>query len=158
MVKVRVYELAKDLNMTNRALLNKMKELKIEVKSHMSSLENSDIMSIKKSLSGKKKEKNDVQVKPSVIRRRKHSHEEDFDNDESADDRAVNIIEEVPDKIESVQTESAQAEEVPTVPTQEVLDERSDELETELTSEPETAPLETAAIQQIGRASCRERV
>ena len=37
MAKVRVYELAKDLNMTNKALLNKMKELKIEVKSHMRS-------------------------------------------------------------------------------------------------------------------------
>jgi translation initiation factor IF-2 len=53
MTKVRVYELAKDLNMTNRALLNKMKELKIEVKSHMSSLEDSDIRAIKRGLFGK---------------------------------------------------------------------------------------------------------
>ena len=43
MAKVRVYELAKDLNMTNKQLLNKMKELKIQVKSHMSSLEDSAI-------------------------------------------------------------------------------------------------------------------
>ena len=71
MAKVRVYELAKDLNMTNRALLNKMKELKIEVKSHMSSLEDSDVLAIRNSVSGKTKQNTDVKVKPSVIRRRK---------------------------------------------------------------------------------------
>ena len=53
MANIRVYELAKDLNMTNKALLNKMKELKIEVKSHMSSLKDSDISKIKKKCLGK---------------------------------------------------------------------------------------------------------
>ena len=76
MVKIRVYELAKDLNMTNRALLNKMKELKIEVKSHMSALEDSDVSAIKRSLFGKAKRKKDVKVKPSVIRRRRQDSEE----------------------------------------------------------------------------------
>jgi translation initiation factor IF-2 len=81
MAKIRVYELAKDLNMTNKALLNKMKELKIEVKSHMSSLENSDIGKIKKNLLGKKKKKSDAKIKPSVIRRRKPSAEEIVDSE-----------------------------------------------------------------------------
>ena len=76
MAKVRVYELAKDLNMTNRALLNKMKELKIDVKSHMSSLENSAVSAIKRSLLGKEKRKTDVKIKPSVIRRRRQKVEE----------------------------------------------------------------------------------
>ncbi len=76
MVKIRVYELAKDLNMSNRALLNKMKELKIEVKSHMSSLEDSDVSAIKKGLFGKAKRKKDVKVKSSVIRRRRKDSEE----------------------------------------------------------------------------------
>jgi translation initiation factor IF-2 len=71
MAKVRVYELAKDLNMTNKQLLDKMKELKIEVKSHMSSLEDSAIRTIKSSLFGSKKKQSDVKVRPSVIRRRK---------------------------------------------------------------------------------------
>ena len=70
MAKVRVYELAKDLNMTNKQLLNKMKELKIEVKSHMSSLEDSTVTAIKREIFGKKKQKS-VKVRPSVIRRRK---------------------------------------------------------------------------------------
>ena len=76
MVKIRVYELAKDLNMSNRALLNKMKELKIEVKSHMSALEDSDVSAIKRSLFGKAKRKKDVKIKPSVIRRRRQDSEE----------------------------------------------------------------------------------
>ena len=62
MAKIRVYELAKDLKMTNKALLSKMKELKIEVKSHMSSLQDSDISKIKKKCLGKaKKKKRDVE-------------------------------------------------------------------------------------------------
>ena len=71
MAKVRVYELAKDLNMTNRALLNKIRDLDIDVKSHMSSLEDSAVKEIKNSLFGKARQKNDLKVKPSVIRRRK---------------------------------------------------------------------------------------
>jgi len=94
MAKVRVYELAKDLNMTNRALLNKMKELKIEVKSHMSSLEDGDISVIKKSLFGKKK-KNGVKIKPSVIRRRKQKVEE-IAEPASEPDSKKGIAEEIP--------------------------------------------------------------
>jgi len=101
MAKVRVYELAKDLNMTNRALLNKMKELKIEVKSHMSSLEASTVSAIKRSLFGKKKQKNDVKVRPSVIRRRKPIHEEEVDSG-SEDD----VTEEVPAQVEIEPTAS----------------------------------------------------
>ena len=81
MAKIRVYELAKDLNMTNTALLNKMKELKIEVKSHMSSLEDSDISAIKRSLFGKEKGKNELKIKPSVIRRRRSPAEENAERE-----------------------------------------------------------------------------
>ncbi|MCP3944133.1 MAG: translation initiation factor IF-2 [Desulfobacteraceae bacterium] len=101
MVKVRVYELAKDLNMTNRALLNKMKELKIEVKSHMSSLENSAVSAIKKSLFGQKKDKDDVKVKASVIRRRKQSDEDEFDNEHEDD-----LLEEQPVQAEIIDAAS----------------------------------------------------
>ncbi|WP_321495366.1 translation initiation factor IF-2 [uncultured Desulfobacter sp.] len=72
MAKVRVYELAKDLNMTNNQLLEKLKELKIDAKSHMSALDNSDVAAIKQHLFGKKKRSNnEVKVRPSVIRRRR---------------------------------------------------------------------------------------
>lgn len=53
MAKVRVYELAKDLNITNNQLLEKLKELKIDAKSHMSALDNSDVAAVKQNLLGK---------------------------------------------------------------------------------------------------------
>ncbi|MCF8113387.1 MAG: translation initiation factor IF-2 [Desulfotignum sp.] len=96
MAKVRVYELAKDLNMTNRALLNKIRQLDIEVKSHMSSLEDSAVREIKNSLFGKSKQKNDLKVKPSVIRRRRKT-----------------VVREPSDQKESVPMESIDQDEGP---------------------------------------------
>jgi len=104
MAKIRVYELAKDLNMTNRALLNKMKELKIEVKSHMSSLENSAVSAIKRSLLGKDKSKKDVKIRPSVIRRRKQIVEEDVEI--KTDEDSSESVEEKESSEEQVQAES----------------------------------------------------
>ncbi len=71
MAKIRVYELAKKLNLTNRALLAKLKVLDIEVKSHMSSLEDEDISKVKASIFGQKNKRAETRVKTSVIRRRK---------------------------------------------------------------------------------------
>ncbi len=111
MAKVRVYELAKDLNMTNRALLNKMKELDIEVKSHMSSLEDIDIRTIRQSLFGKKKTKQDVKVKPSVIRRRRAKVDP-----EPVQDAVDEQIEEAADQIPATPQPDDQAEPASKVP------------------------------------------
>ncbi|WP_022665250.1 translation initiation factor IF-2 [Desulfospira joergensenii] len=108
MAKVRVYELAKDLNMTNRALLNKMKELKIEVKSHMSSLEDSSVRAIRQSLFGKKKRKQDVKVKPSVIRRRKTTTESEPVSDTEVDESEVAEEEVTAPEVETEQALPAQ--------------------------------------------------
>jgi translation initiation factor IF-2 len=54
MAKLRVYELARELNLENKALLEKMEEMGIEVKSHMSSLDEAAIKQIKQTLFGKK--------------------------------------------------------------------------------------------------------
>ncbi|EMS79880.1 translation initiation factor IF-2 N-terminal domain-containing protein [Desulfotignum phosphitoxidans] len=71
MTKIRVYELARDLNMTNKALLDKLEELCIEGKGHLSSLEYTEVKQIKRNIFGKThKESLDTLVKPSVIRRR----------------------------------------------------------------------------------------
>jgi len=72
MAKIRVYELAKDLDMTNKDLLNKIKSLDISVKSHMASLDGDVVAIIKANIHGKKQSKVDVtRVRPTVIRRRK---------------------------------------------------------------------------------------
>lgn len=90
MAKVRVYELAKDLNMTNKQLLEKLKELGIDAKSHMSALGNSDVAAVKQNLLGKKKRSNnEVKVRRSVIRRRKTkttSQTDEQERDEDMDD------------------------------------------------------------------------
>jgi translation initiation factor IF-2 len=72
MSKTRVYELARDLNLTNKILLNKLSELDISVKSHMSSLDEEAITMIKTALFGKKEDTiEETRVKPTVIRRRR---------------------------------------------------------------------------------------
>ena len=98
MANIRVYELAKDFNMTNKALLVRLKELKIDVKSHMSALDLKTVKIIKERLFGKSKQKTDVKVRSSVIRRRRKK-EEDFENlvvkEESLDDKPQEVQEEI---------------------------------------------------------------
>lgn len=68
----RVYELARDLNMTNKDLLEKLREMEIEVGSHMSSLDEETVARVKDNLRGKPASQiEEVRVKPTVIRRRK---------------------------------------------------------------------------------------
>ncbi|WP_299982086.1 translation initiation factor IF-2 [Desulfobacula sp.] len=110
MAKVRVYELAKDLNMTNRAFLNKMKELKIDVKSHMSSLEDSAVSAIKRSLLGKNKRKADVKIKPSVIRRRRQRVEESAAPE--VEEETAERVEEKPEQTGALKKESPAQKEV----------------------------------------------
>jgi translation initiation factor IF-2 len=47
MAKTRVYELARDLNLTNKILLSKLSDLDISVKSHMSSLDDEAVAKVK---------------------------------------------------------------------------------------------------------------
>ncbi|MBU0986904.1 MAG: translation initiation factor IF-2 N-terminal domain-containing protein, partial [Proteobacteria bacterium] len=72
MAKIRIYELARDFNMTNKALLEKIQEMDVPVKSHMSSLEDEIIEEIKRRILGKRvKTIEETRVKPTIIRRRK---------------------------------------------------------------------------------------
>jgi translation initiation factor IF-2 len=72
MAKIRIYELARDLNMTNKDLIDKIRDLDIAVKSHMSSLDENAVATIKAGLFGKKTDEIvETRVKPTVIRRRR---------------------------------------------------------------------------------------
>ncbi|MGD9042254.1 MAG: translation initiation factor IF-2 [Desulfobacterales bacterium] len=73
MAKLRVHELARDLNMTNKVLLAKLNDMDIAVKSHMSSLDDEVVVEIKASLFGTQKEETveETRIKPTVIRRRR---------------------------------------------------------------------------------------
>ncbi len=58
MGKMKLYELAKELNLTSKDLMKKAEELGIKIKSHLSSLEDEEIEKIKKSLANTKINKN----------------------------------------------------------------------------------------------------
>ncbi|MBR3887747.1 MAG: translation initiation factor IF-2 [Clostridia bacterium] len=53
MGRMKVHELAKELNMQSKELVDKLVELKYDVKSHLSVLEDEDVAKIKKQLKGK---------------------------------------------------------------------------------------------------------
>ena len=72
MAKTRIYELAREFNMTNTVLLEKIKEMDISVKNHMSVLDDETVAMIQSELFRKKPEAiEEVRIKPTVIRRRK---------------------------------------------------------------------------------------
>jgi translation initiation factor IF-2 len=72
MAKTRVYELARQLNTTNKELLEKLKSLNISVKSHMSGVDEEAVALVKEVLFGEKSEVVvEKRVKATVIRRRK---------------------------------------------------------------------------------------
>ncbi|NMA86567.1 MAG: translation initiation factor IF-2 [Tissierellia bacterium] len=57
MKKVRVYELAQELEITSKELMEKMKDLGLEITSHMSTIENADAKMILELIEEEKKEK-----------------------------------------------------------------------------------------------------
>jgi len=106
MAKRRVYELARELNMTNKELLDKLQELEIEVSSHMSSLEDEDITTIKNSVYGKKEEAAKIEeqrIRPNIIRRRRKPVPEEeiraeaIDEMEQAEEAAPPTAEPIPE-------------------------------------------------------------
>lgn len=77
MAKIRVYELARDLNMTNKELIDKLTSFGYPVGNHMSSLEEDLVSEFKKKLLQKPiNAVEETRVKPTVIRRRKKVKEE----------------------------------------------------------------------------------
>ncbi len=72
MAKIRIYELARDLDMKNKALLEKLSDLGISASSHMSSIDEEAVAQVKAAVVGKRVYVvEETRVKPTVIRRRK---------------------------------------------------------------------------------------
>ena len=74
MANLRVYELARELNLENKELLEKIAGLGMDVKSHMASLDEQAVAQIKKGLFGSKDPKEiveDKRIQPNIIRRRR---------------------------------------------------------------------------------------
>lgn len=124
MAKMRVYELARELNMTNKVLIDKMSLMGIAVKSHMSSLEDETVAEVKGALFGKPAEKvEETRIKPTVIRRRRKQVataeegeaadlEEAADGEENEEAAAGTPAPEAPDAVE-ISAEEPPAKPVP---------------------------------------------
>jgi len=112
MGKIRIYELARELNMTNKQLLEKLEELGIPVKSHMSSVEESEIDGIKAKIRGKKQpELVEKRIRPSVIRRRRVK--KPAKPTPEAAEPEVDQVDEAEEKAVDVETEPAETPETP---------------------------------------------
>ena len=121
MAKIRIYELARDLNMTNKVLLEKIRNMDIDVKSHMSSLEDEVVSKVKANLFGKKVEEVEItRIKPTIIRRRRKVVKEE-----------PVMVESVPEPAELEQVSPAEVEPVAPEPTEKVLEEIEPPVETE---------------------------
>ena len=135
MANTRVYELAKDLNLTNKILLSKLSDLDISVKSHMSSLDDEDVARIRADIFGKKEAAvEETRIKPTVIRRRRKQVKDEVAPETPAEPDDVAAAEKPAEDApqEKVPEKEAAAEDK----TQEILDEKASE---------EAAPVTEAA-------------
>jgi len=112
MAKIRVYEFARTLNMQNKMLLEKLRGIGIDVKSHMSSLDEETVDKIKEKLFNAKTEAVEVtRVKPTVIRRRKKVVKEEADSKTARVSKTA-----PPEKIEETEEPSEKAVESKRIP------------------------------------------
>jgi len=136
MAKLRVYELARELNMTNKDLLAALQGIDVEVKNHMSTLDDEEISRVKSELYGgsQKAEVYEAKrVKPNVIRRRRKrstegapeaeaekpaeetpAPEEEKDPSPQAEQPAADASESRPETAEDAQAPAESAPETPT--------------------------------------------
>ncbi len=123
MAKTRVYELARDLNLTNKILLSKLNDLDISAKSHMSALDDDTVARLRQQLFGKKEETiEETRIKPTVIRRRKKKvtveaapeptpEPQELDAAEKPAEEAPQAVEDqTAEEIKPVEAEAAQAQ------------------------------------------------
>ncbi len=114
MARMRVHELAKELKMTAKELLEKMTEMGIPVKNHMSMLSSSDVSYVRRHFKKftRKTRVLDEKIEPGkVIRRRRH-RKKDVEEDLKEEVADVTVPEEhgIEEKLEVSGVESVQEE------------------------------------------------
>ena len=67
--KTKIHEIAKKMGISSKEVMDKAKELGIDVKSHLSILEDEDVKKLEESLEKSKKENPERNVTPVIIRR-----------------------------------------------------------------------------------------
>ncbi len=76
MAKLRVYELARSLNTTNVILIDKIRDMGIPVKSHMTTFDSEMVKNIKANFLGNEQVLDEQRLKPTLIRRRRKKNVE----------------------------------------------------------------------------------
>ena len=146
MAKIRIYELARDLNMTNKSLIEKIQDMDIdvEIKSHMSALDDDLVAQIKADLFGRKTETVvETRVRSTVIRRRKKTVVSEAPEEDTAiADTAEEKEEEIPaETVVEATTEAETAPEIEQVPEAETSSEVEPVEETQAAAEAESTDL-----------------
>jgi translation initiation factor IF-2 len=144
MAKIRIFELARDLNMTSKSLIEKIQDMDIdvEIKSHMSALDDDLVGQIKADFFGHKTETVvETRVRSTVIRRRKKT-----------------VVVEPPEEVAAEEEIIAEAESIPeaqTIATPEPVEEDKAPVEIGL-SEPEMVPTDESPVAEPPLASPQE--
>ncbi|MCG8471913.1 MAG: translation initiation factor IF-2 [Desulfobacterales bacterium] len=152
MAKIRVYELAKNLNMTNNQLLKKIEAMGIEVGSHMSSLEDDAVEAIRKKIYGdKNQESQDKRVRKTVIRRRRKDDVDEEAADATPAPEVEKAEEKAPEEPASTGTSEVVEEAAPeaTSPVKDaVKDEPEEEVKEEAKEEPKPEPVKPKKVKK----------
>ena len=121
MAKLRVYELAKELDMPNKDLVDKISSLGIQIKGHMSSLEEEEAQLVRDTVTGKSQQLIvEKRVRRGVIRRRRKVVKAEIPSEEMEVESKPEAVspEEIPAEMqveEIAQTETPSEEEMPAV-------------------------------------------
>ncbi|MFP4225153.1 MAG: translation initiation factor IF-2 [Desulfobacterales bacterium] len=157
MAKLRVYELARELNMTNKALLAKLQDMDVDVKNHMSTVADETISKVKSNLYGDTKKDTVYEakrVKPNVIRRRRKRASEA----EAAPEQPAEAETQAP--AEAKKAASPEAPETETVSPEAETEERREPAEAEAaeSTETQTAAEKTEATPEASETAAPEKV
>ncbi|WP_200804847.1 translation initiation factor IF-2 [Anaerosalibacter sp. Marseille-P3206] len=93
MTKIRVYELAKELGVSSKELIEKIEDLELDISSHMSTIEEEEADLIKELLEGEeeKQKKGDKKLKPKKMTKEKEVTKDEGKKEDEA--KEVEIIE-----------------------------------------------------------------
>ncbi len=154
MAKIRIFELARDLNMTSKSLIEKIQDMDIdvEIKSHMSALDEDLVGQIKADFFGRKTETVvETRVRSTVIRRRKKTVVVEPPEEVAAEEE---IPAEALAEVESA-SEQEKAPEAETIAAPEPVEENPAAVETE-SIEPEVVPTDEAPVTETTPAPPQE--
>lgn len=120
MSKIHVYELAKQMGIENKELITRLKGVGVEVKSHLSILEEEDVMKLTPPAAPKAvpKEQDEVRLTTTVIRRRpKATEAAPVEEPPVVTEAPAPVVEAVVEPVAAVPEPVAAVEEPPVVPT-----------------------------------------